>query len=203
MAKTITGTKFLDLLGSDKSSFQEQRFEELEDTVLRMGNAYALAMADALDRSDAVSSGRGADSLRATELTVTPGKIEISVEGLSYLEFIDKGVNGWKVDKGGKYQFKTKGIDPKGAMVKSVMDWLKREKSFSSSGYKAITPKESSRLRIKDPNIQRAISASYMIKRNGIRPVNFIEDATEEITRTFASDLAAALKYDIITNLTA
>ena len=202
MAKTITGTKFLDLLGSDKSSFQEQRFEELEDTVLKMGNAYALAMADAMDRSDAVSSGRGADSLRATELSVTPGKIEISVEGLSYLEFIDKGVNGWKVDKNGKYQFKTKGIDPQGAMVKSVMDWLKREKSFSARGYKPISNKESNRAKITDPNLKRAISTAYMIKRNGIRPIGFIKDATEEITRTFATELASALKYDIVTNLT-
>jgi len=201
MAKTITGTKFLELLGTDKNTLEPVKFSEVQDTVLQMGYAYAQAMADALDRSDAVSSGRGADSLRATDLIVTDNTVEISVEGLSYLEFIDKGVNGWMVDKKGKYQFKTRGVDPNGDMVKSVMDWLKREKSFSTRGYKPISNKEAKRAKIKDAKLQRAMSTAYLIKRNGIRPIGFIKDATEEITLTFAGELAKALKYDIITNI--
>jgi len=202
MAKQVSGTQFLELLGESKSDNIVVRFTEIEDTVMRMGLGYAQAMADALDASDAVSSGKGQDSLRATDLRVTENSVEVSVEGLAYLEFIDKGVNGWKVDKNGKYQFKTKGIDPQGAMVRSVMDWLKREKSFNARGYKPISNKEKRRSTIKDTQLQRAVSTAYMIKRNGIRPINFIKDATNEVIRTFEKELADALRYDIITNVT-
>jgi hypothetical protein len=49
---------------------------------------------------------------------------------------------------------------------------------------------------------RNAITAAYMIKRQGIEPKRFLSDATSEMEVIIKSEFGAAFKIDLINNLT-
>lgn len=190
----------LDLLGTD-SVRAVTKFDDLAMTLQYLGGVYAQKLTEYLNKADASSSGNLSDSIIPLDVTIFGSQYTVEIQAAKYAKFIDEGVSGWNKDRGSKYKFKTKGVDPKGEMVKSIKAWLLREGTFIRLG-QVDSKREKKQNAITDATTRTAISAAYMIKRQGIKPTHFWRDATKDMTRIVETELAKALKVDIINNIT-
>jgi len=205
MAKKIN-LDFVDSIGENKSAFSKQSTSSVEGVVLKLGILYAKHMADELNKANAVSSGRGADSLNPSEVIINKNTTSVNINGNFYLKFVDKGVNGWANSRGSIYSFRTKGVAKDGAMVKSIKEYLTHQKGLGADKYKINRPinaKEEARKKLQNIDIttRRAMTVAYMIKRMGIKPTHFIQKATEKVKKDIAKELGEAFANDIISQL--
>ena len=86
-------------------------------------------------------------------------------------------------------------------MVASVKQWIQREGLSARNVKKAVTKREGRGQKMLDATTKAAVTASYFIKKKGIKPTHFWRDATNEINAYIESELAIATKIDIINNL--
>ena len=147
------------------------------------------------------SSGDMIENIKATEVTKTENLYSIGITAPDYASYQDEGVNGWKVNRGSRFQFKTKGVNPDGAMVASVKQWIQREGLSARNVKQGVTRRERRGMKMQDATTKAAVTASYFIKRSGLKATRFWSDATKEIQAYFETELAIASKIDIINNL--
>lgn len=188
----------LDLMGEAESLYPVIKLNDLADTLAYLGALYAQKLAASLKRADASSSGNLADSIVALDVSIFGSVYTVDIQAAKYAKFIDEGVDGWAKSRGSRYKFKTRGVDPKGEMVKNIKEYLLREGNISRNTKKATTKRESKQMSITDASTRAAISAAYMIKRQGIKPTYFWRDAQKEMKQIVEQELAKALKVDII-----
>lgn len=192
-------------LGEDKSAYHGVELTDIRDTIVFLGKSFAQVLADEMDKKDVSSTGKLQDNITPGELQQKGELITVNISAYEYFSYQDKGVSGWDNDTNSPYKFRTKGVDPKGEMVKSLKEWMKREgKSSSPTGlgkYK-ITAREKRGGDILDASTKAAVGKAYAIKRYGIRPRKFTEPAINTIRQLAEKELGIALKVDIINNLT-
>lgn len=179
--------------GTAKSEFVAV---ETQDKLTQLAAQYSIALAKKLGDVDASSSGDLADSIQPLAIQVKDNIFYVDIVAAKYASFIDEGVDGWAKSRGSRFKFKTKGIDPKGAMVKSVKDYLVREGKMAQTKYSVLHKKN----KVKDFQVQQATTVSYMIKRMGIKATHFWHDATTEFSSIVEKELGMAVKIDIINN---
>ena len=193
----------LDLMGNDSSSFKTVTFSDLADTMSWLGAKYVERLVNNLNKADASSSGKLATSITSLDVTLFGSVYTVEIEAAKYAKFLDEGVDGWAKSRGSQYKFKTKGVDPKGEMVKSVKEWLLREGKFSRNVKTQLSKRESKQKSLVDATTKQAISVAYMIKRQGIKPTHFWRDTTREMKQIVEVELGKALKVDIINSIVA
>lgn len=186
----------IDLLGESKDNFQPVKFDRVAQSVEYLASLYVKKLVDNL--RDHNSSGELADSIEATEVEQVGTVVSVGILAPDRASYLDEGVSGWAKDRGSRFQFKTKGIDPEGEMVRSVKAWLEREGKIAQNTPKPVTAREQKRDKIKDASTKAAISTAYMIKRMGIKPTLFWQKAKKDMQSEVEKELAAALKIDII-----
>ncbi len=192
-------------LGEDKSNYSKPELTDIKDTIVFLGKSFAQVLADEMDKKDVSSTGKLQDNIIPGDLEQSGELISVNISAYEYFSYQDKGVSGWDNDTNSPYKFRTKGVDPKGEMVKSLKEWMKREgKSSSPTGlgkYK-ITAREKRGGDILDASTKAAVGKAYAIKKYGIRPRKFTEPAINTIRQLAEKELGIALKVDIINNLT-
>jgi len=195
MAKFNSGdAAFLESLGTNKSEFE---FVETQDKLTQLAAQYSLMLANKLKAKDIASSGELGDSIRPLAIQVAGNVYSVEIVAKNYASFIDEGVDGWAKSRGSRFKFKTKGVDPKGAMVKSILKWKKLEASKAVDKYK-VTAREQKAP--KDLRLQAAVTTAYMIKRMGVKPTHFWRDTTNEFKVILEKELGTSVKIDIINN---
>lgn len=190
----------LDLLGS--LDFEEIKLDNVSDSLLVLATQYIDKIIENADKKDISSSGFLSDNIKPTDVEIDGSKFSIFITAPDYLSYQDEGVDGWAKSRGSRFKFKTKGVDPDGEMVKSIKDWLSREKASAKNVKVGISKRENRGMGIKDAATQRAVTAAYMIKRQGIAGKHFLRDATQSMQLVIQNELGAAFKADIILNLT-
>jgi hypothetical protein len=143
-----------------------------------------------------------ADSMQPTMLEFDGKSYRIGITAPEYSTYQDEGVNGWAIDRGSRFSFKTRGVDPNGEMVKSVKAWIQREGASAQNVSRAVTAREAKGKTMMDASTRAAVSASYFIKRKGIKPRKFWAEATDEFKTEMENELGIALKIDIINCIT-
>lgn len=187
---------FLDLLGTEATEFQELDWKDLEQTLVNLAAVYIGLLADSADKKDVSSSGYMQDNIKATDVTKNGSVYEIGITAPDYASYQDEGVNGWAVNRGSRFQFRTKGVGDE--MRKSIASWLKREGMSARTVKQAVSKREA---RGMDALNQKAGTVAYMIKRQGIKPTHFWSDATDEMNQYFETEIAEAIKIDIVNNI--
>ena len=193
----------LDLMGEDSSNFKTVTFSDLADTMAWLGAKYVERLVNNLNKADASSSGKLATSITSLDVSLFGSVYTVEIEAAKYAKLLDEGVDGWAKSRGSQYKFKTKGVDPKGEMVKSVKEWLLREGKFSRNVKTQLSKRESKQKSLVDATTKQAISVAYMIKRQGIKPTHFWRDTTREMKQIVEIELGKALKVDIINSIVA
>lgn len=198
----IVSSKFLDLLGESKEQYEPVKLTSIAESLEYLAAVYTDKLNKELQLADASSSGDLADSILALDVELLGTVYTVEIEAKKYADFVNDGVDGWAKDRGSKYGFKTKGVDPNGPMVKSIKKWLVREGAISRNTKKTVSNREGRRARIIDTTTKAAISTAYMIKRQGIKPTHFWDKATAQMDRVIKDEFGAALRIDIINNIT-
>lgn len=206
--KKALDTGFLDLQGDDKSSFKPVKFTELVNSLEYVAALYTDKLTKKLAEKDATSSGDLADSIVAMDVQVMGSVYSVAISTKKYASFIDEGVDGWAKSRGSQYKFK-QGTRAKGTpftgkslMVDSIKAWLIREGKIGRIKNRPISNRETKRAAITDTSTRAAITAAFMIKRQGIAPTHFWRDATNEMNTVIINEFSAALKIDMINNIT-
>ena len=191
-------------LGESREAYEKPvKLDDIAYTLVYLGAKYAEEIRESMKRKDVASSGKGEDSVVALDVEIMGGVYSVSIEANKYLSFVSDGVDGWANDVGGKYKFKTRGVKADSPMVKAVKAWLIREGKISRNmKYKAITKREGRQKKITDTSTKEAMRAAFMIKRQGIKPRGFYEDAKTRMERIVEEELKMAIRVDIINNLT-
>lgn len=187
---------FLDLLGEEKT--ESVKLDDTANTLVQLAGLYVKMITENIEKKDVASSGKLSDSIEPTTVEVNGSKYTIGIKAKKYATFQDEGVNGWAKNRGSKISFKTKGVDPKGAFVKSIKSWLQREGKSARNVKVSISAREK---RGMDALTKNAVSVAYMIKRQGFKKTNFWKDATKEMEVYIKNEFGASLKIDIINNL--
>lgn len=193
---------FIDLLGEDTANFEPVKLNDVNNTIVQLAAKYIDIVADKINEKDVVSSGRMADEMQPTMLEFDGKTYRIGITAPEYSSYQDEGVNGWAVDRGSRFSFRTRGVDPEGDMVKSVKQWIQREGASARNVTKAVTARERKGQAMPDPTTRAAVRASYFIKKKGIKPRRFWKEATDEFLVEMENELGIALKIDIINCIT-
>jgi hypothetical protein len=193
---------FIDLMGEDAQNFAPVELSDTKKTIEQLAAIYIGIVADKINEKDVASSGYMADSMAPTMLQVDGPIFRIGITAPEYSTYQDEGVNGWAVNRGSRFSFKTRGVNPDGEMVKSVKQWIQREGSSARNVKRAVTSREAKGKRMPDATTAAAVRASYFIKRKGIKPRHFWKDATEEFKSLMETELGVAIKIDVINCIT-
>lgn len=193
MAAKGNDITFLDDIGSN--GFEPLHLDETATALDRMALTFIDNVAANADRKDVYSSGKMIEGIEQSEVRVDGNKLAIDISAPEYISYQDEGVDGWAKSRGSRFKFKTKGVNPDGEMVKSIMDWQKREIQSNTTFKKyAVTKREN---RARSLEVTKATTAAYMIKRMGIEGKRFIQDAAIETADEFGQILGDAIILDI------
>lgn len=193
---------FLDLLGEDAQNFEKVELSDVNNTIIQLAAKYIDIVANKINEKDVASSGKMSDSMQPSMLEFDGKTYRIGITAPEYSTYQDEGVNGWAVDRGSRFSFKTRGVDPDGEMVKSVKQWIQREGASARNVGRAVTARERKGKSMPDPTTRAAVRASYFIKKKGIKPRRFWKEATDEFVVEMEKELGIALKIDIINCIT-
>lgn len=185
----------LDLLFEEPPQGQVE-FIDLQSTLEQLAAIYIGLINEKMDEKDVSSSGKMQTSIKASEVTQQGNTYEIGIFAPDYASYQDEGVNGWAVNRGSRFQFRTKGVSPD--MLKSVKDWLQREGKSARNVKQGISKRE---VRGMDALSQSANTAAFMIKRQGLKPTHFWKEATDDLNRYFEEEVGNAIKVDIVNNI--
>lgn len=192
-----TDLVFLEDIG--ESGFEPFKFDATATVVDKAAVHFIDALTDAADKKDVYSSGKMIRGIEKSELRQEGNAVAIDISAPEYISYQDEGVDGWAKSRGSRFKFKTRGVDPRGAMVKSIKQWQKREVSSNQKFKKyAVSKRE---VRALDLETRKATATAYMIKRQGIEGKNFIQEARQSTADFFEQELGEAVTIDINNNL--
>jgi hypothetical protein len=191
-------TGVIDLGAEDGFVSAKTDFKNIQSQLTNLAADYSLLLATELKAKKAFSSGDLAESIQPLEVQVNGKTFSVQIEAKNYASFIDEGVDGWAKSRGSRFKFKTKGVNPQGAMVKSVLAYLEREGKMASTKYNVLHKKNKS---ANDYKVQAASTVAYMIKRQGIAATHFWRDATAKFKGIIEKELGIAVKIDIINSI--
>ena len=193
---------FIDLLGEDAQNFEAVELSDTAKTIVQLAAIYVELISNKIDEKDVASSGKMQNLITPTQVEFDGTTYSIGINAPGYASYQDEGVNGWAVNRNSRFSFKTRGVDPSGAMVKSLKQWIAREGASARNVKQSVSSREARGRQMTDATTRAAIRAAYMIKRQGIKPTYFWKEATNEFLVVLENELGTAIKIDVINNLT-
>jgi hypothetical protein len=191
-------TNLLSDLGTDLSEPAE--FNSLiEEAVIRFVNSLSDAMKYNLTERDAYyANSELVQSIITLPLNVNGTTFSMAIDMNYYGDFINKGVSGTRNKFNSPYSFKKESVSP--AFNKSLRKWITKRGIPIQSRYsqtRNLTKSARAKKQI-DEKTKMAYVMGIGIKREGIEPTHFIDDAlSEKSIQTFAQSLADALGRSI------
>lgn len=191
----------IELAGESRLDYTPVKFTDIGNTVTQLASTYIELINEEIEKKDSASSGFMQDNIQPTDLEVQGDLLTIGINAPLYSSYVSEGVNGWAVNRGSRFQFKTRGVDPNGAMVKSLKAYISREGLSARNVKVAVTQREAKGKTMRDATTKAAVQMGFMIKRQGIKPRHFWRDATSEFLPIAERELGIAVKVDVINNL--
>ena len=189
--------------GQSTDDFATAQGNTLTDIVLRWCNGGIDAMRTKIQKN--VRTG-GASTL-AQSMSSKPiksGGSKVSIEIVAdkdsyYWKFVDKGVRGVKKNKAGNSPYKFKTIGAGKNMVDSFKKYIAKTGSKSMSGKKLTSKNKKKQASAID---KEAKAMAVATKIGGIKPVNFVREATnkkrvDQLVNEVAKGLGATIKVSI------
>jgi hypothetical protein len=192
----------LELAEYDSANLSKVDLSDIKDTIVHLGAKYIDFITEEIINQDLKSSGDLERSLQLTELSETGGVYSVGIKAAEYASYLDEGVNGWKVNRGSRFQFKTKGTREGSPMFMSLKQYVNREGLSARNVKVGISSRERRGMKLQNVETKQILALAATIKRQGIKPKRFWTNATEDFTKYAETELGVALKIDIINNLT-
>lgn len=191
--------KILPTLGEARGA----QLDVLEGILAEYANAFIGEAVRNINEKGSVSKGTMASDLEF-QVTRNGQSYEIAIgypttsPASEYYDFQNKGVNGTKIPQSSPYSFKT--AYPSRKMVSEIAEWLKtaniaarnEDQNFNQS---KLQTKRKSLSQLQE---DRAYGVAMAIKRKGITPTRFFDDAiTATFNKDFINVLGKALAADV------
>jgi len=192
---------FIDLNTLDAGDYQAIDLSDIKNTLVAIAGAYVGLIHENATSKDVNSSGDMIENIKPTDVTTTETGYSIGITAPDYATYQDEGVNGWKVNRGSRFQFKTKGTREGSPMYNSLKQWVNREGQSARNVKVGVTRRERRGMKMQSIETKTILAAAAGIKRFGIAPTRFWSDATNEINAYIETELGIATKVDIINNL--
>jgi hypothetical protein len=189
--------------GQSTDDFATAQGNTLTDIVLRWCNGGIGAMRTKIQKN--VRTGGAsilAQSMATTPSKITASKVSIDIvadKDAYYWKFVDKGVRGVKKNKAGNSPYKFKTIGAGKNMVDSFKKYIAKTGSKSMSGKKLTSKNKKKQASAID---KEAKAMAVATKIGGIKPVNFVREATnkkrvDQLVNEVAKGLGATIKVSI------
>ncbi len=192
---------FIDLNTLDAGDYQAIDLSDIKNTLVAIAGAYVGLLHENATNKDVVSSGSMIEDIQATDITTTENGYSIGITAPDYATYQDEGVNGWKVNRGSRFNFHNKGTREGTPMYNSLKQWVQREGLSARNVKQGVTRRERRGMKMQSLETKTILAVAAGIKRNGIKRTNFWSDATKEINAYIETELGIATKVDIINNL--
>jgi len=192
---------FIDLNTLDAGDYQAIDLSDIKNTLVAIAGAYVGLIHENATSRDVVSSGNMIEDIQATDITTTDTGYAIGITAPDYATYQDEGVNGWKVDRGSRFNFHNKGTREGTPMYNSLKQWVQREGLSARNVKQGVTRRERRGMKMQDAETKTILAVAAGIKRSGLRATNFWSDSTKEINAYIETELGIATKVDIINNL--
>lgn len=192
---------FIDLNNLDSGDYQDIDLSDIENTLTNIAGTYISLLTDYANQRDVKSSGDMLENIKPTEVISTDTGYSIGITAPDYASYQDEGVNGWKVNRGSRFNFHNKGTREGTPMYNSLKAWINREGQSARNVKQGVTRRERRGMTMKSLETKAILSAAAGIKRQGIKPTHFWSDATKDIQLYIEQELSIAAKIDIINNL--
>jgi hypothetical protein len=191
-------TNLLSDLGTDLT--EPAKFDSLiEQAVIRFVNSLSDAMKSNLTERDAYyADSELVQSIITLPIVSNGTTFSMAIDMNYYGDFLNKGVSGTRNKFNSPYSFKKESVSP--AFNKSLRKWITKRGIPIQSRYsqtRNLTKSARAKKQI-DEKTKMAYAMGMGIKREGIEPTHFIDDAlSEKSIQTFAQSLADALGRSI------
>jgi hypothetical protein len=191
-------TNLLSDLGTDLTEPAE--FNSLiEEAVIRFVNSLSDAMKSNLTEKDGYyAKSELVQSIITLPIVSNGTTFSMAIDMNYYGDFLNKGVSGTRNKFNSPYSFKKESVSP--AFNKSLRKWITKRGIPIQSRYsntRNLTKSARAKKQI-DEKTKMAYAIGMGIKREGIEPTYFIDDAlSEKSIETFAQSLADALGRSI------
>jgi hypothetical protein len=192
---------FIDLNTLDASDYQAIDLSDIKNTLVNIAGAYVGLIHENATNKDVVSSGNMIEDIQATDITTTDTGYSIGITAPDYATYQDEGVNGWKVDRGSRFNFHNKGTREGTPMYNSLKQWVQREGLSARNVKQGVTRRERRGMQMQNAEKKTILAVAAGIKRSGLKATHFWSDATKEINAYIETELGIATKIDIINNL--
>jgi hypothetical protein len=192
-------------LGTDASSLQEISFDTpIGQSLYELAtNISKIMKSNLIEANSSNASSSLLQSIIAVS-TVKRGKeFVVLIIGNKYAAFVDRGVSGTRRKLNSPFSFKKETVSP--AFQKSLMKWISKvgipiESRYSKT--KDLTKKQRKKAQT-DEKRKMAYAMGVSIKRKGIKPTLFIQNAmSEQVVNDYAQALSKALGEQITTVMT-
>lgn len=197
----------IDLRGVSKKDINIVEDGDIISILQNCGAIYAGLLVDEINSLDIASSGKLAGSIQPLDVAINGNVYTVEIEAKNYAQFVSQGVNGWANSRGSKFSFKrSKGSGKSGdfsqsPMVKRLEEYIRGEGLAAANVKVAISERERKGQKMLPPTTKAAMKMAYMIKRQGIKPTNFWEAATQRAIPIIADEIGKQYKVSIINYL--
>ena len=196
---TEIGNKF----GIGAENFEKTNKSDLEKVVINWTNQSIEIMRKIIQTKSKVRGGAAlAQDLKAYNYKNTNDSIGIQIlTNADYFDFVDKGVKGITKNKAPKspYQFKNLYTPP--AMIESFKQWAAAA-GIKSVGKTTLSFKGKKRKQALDDQTKVAKQLAVFTKLGGIKPMNYIEPATNaKRIKTLTKDITIVMTRNIIKSI--
>jgi hypothetical protein len=192
---------FIDMNTLDAGDYAPIDLSDIKNTLVAIAAAYVGLLHENATTKDVNSSGDMIENIKPTEVETTENGYSIGITAPDYATYQDEGVNGWKVNRGSRFQFNTKGTREGTLMYNSLKQWVNREGLSARNVKQGVTRRERRGMKMQSIETKTILAVAAGIKRSGLKATHFWSDATNEINAYIETELGIATKVDIINNL--
>ena len=100
---------FIDLNNLDGDDYQPIDLSDIGNTLVNIAAAYVGLLTDYANALDVKSSGDMLENIKPTDITTTENGYSIGITAPDHATYQDEGVNGTRVNRGSRFNFKTNG----------------------------------------------------------------------------------------------
>lgn len=189
-------------LGTDASSLQEISFDTpIGQSLYELAtNISQIMKSNLIEANSSNASSDLLQSIIAVPTTKRGKDYLVVINGNNYAAFVDRGVSGTRRKYNSPFFFKKETVSP--AFQKSLMKWISKVGVPIQSRYsqtRDLTKTQRKKAQI-DEKSKMAYAMGVGIKRKGIEPTLFIQNAiSEQVINDYAQALSKALGKQITT----
>ena len=189
-------------LGTDASSLQEISFDTtIGQSLYELATNISQVMkSNLIEANSSNASSTLLQSIIAVPTTKRGKDYLVVINGNNYAAFVDRGVSGTRRKLNSPFSFKKETVSPD--FQKSLMKWISKVGVPIQSRYsqtRDLTKTQRKKAQI-DEKSKMAYAMGVAIKRKGIEPTLFIQNAiSEQVVNDYTQALSKALGKQITT----